>query len=80
MVDEKKVGVKDEAWGIAAWVAARLSEKSTYSGLGTLLAFGLARWPGFQHYAGDLAVYIMDIGVGLGGILTIIMKEKGSHH
>jgi len=56
-----------------SWLGARLREKSTYAGLAVLL--GVA---GLGANAGPLANDISLIGMGIGGLLAVLMPEKGS--
>lgn len=56
---------------LLGWLAARLVEPSTYLGLSTILVLlHLGAPPG-------LTQSITYIGMGIGGVLGIILKEKG---
>jgi hypothetical protein len=54
------------------WCGARLREPSTYAGVGVLLGavFHVANADGW-------AAAIMSIGIGVGGIIAILLPEKG---
>jgi len=55
------------------WLSARLSEKSTYTGLFTLLSL-----IGHMSISGNLADALTTAGMAIGGVLTTILSEKGN--
>ncbi len=57
---------------LLGWIAARLSEPSTYAGLGMLLVVMHLNAPA------GVTQSITYIGMGVGGILSIVLKEKGA--
>jgi len=55
---------------VVSWLADRLSEKSTYVGLGLLVAsLGI-------HLAPDAVSQYSNIGLALGGLLAVVVKDK----
>jgi len=55
------------------WLSARLSEKSTYTGLFTLLSL-----VGHLSISGNLADALTTAGMAIGGVLTTIIAEKSN--
>lgn len=55
------------------WVGDRLREPSTYAGLATILSTML-----HAKYATVEAGILANVGMALGGVIAIIMAEKGS--
>lgn len=60
----------DRIEAVVSWLADRLQEKSTYVGLAALLgALGFALAPdAVSHYA--------NVGLAVGGLLSILVKDK----
>lgn len=55
---------------VLTWLVARLSEKSTYLGLGLLLsAAGLSVAP-------DLGQAVVAVGVAVAGLVSVLLKDK----
>ncbi len=57
---------------IGAWLLARLQEPSTYAGAAAVVASMT-----FVPHASDVAGDIPAIGIGIGGFIAVILKEKG---
>lgn len=55
---------------VLTWLVARLSERSTYLGLGLLLsAAGLSVAP-------DLGQAVVAVGVAVAGLVSVLLKDK----
>lgn len=66
-----------------AWISARLREKSTYAGLGVIVSMMLpllAKYvPALQDAnSSQIVDYISMVGMGVGGLLSVFCREKGS--
>lgn len=67
----------------ASWLGARLSEKSTYGGLTVIVALLLPFLAKFVPSLADanaatIVNYISMMGMGLGGLICVLCKEKNS--
>ena len=57
-----------------SWIGARLSEKSTYAGLTVLISLAFPHLTDAAGYANDISL----IGMGIGGLVALLLPEKGS--
>lgn len=55
---------------VLSWLADRLSEKSTYLGIGLLLAAG------GLSLAPDLSSALVNLGIAVAGVLAVLIKDK----
>lgn len=54
-----------------AWVAARMSERGTWAGLGILVSMILGK-----AFPEAIAAPLTDAGMAVGALLVVIMKER----
>lgn len=75
MVEAAKVPQNADPRKELSWLGARLREKSTYAGLGTLLSAAVLFHVLPQEAVAPLVQYLTMFGIGVGGVIGVITKE-----